>query len=69
MRVERATVSTAGDRYRVVVDGRVSGELPRLALLKDAYQGYLREIRVGDTVAVLFVGSNLADGCVLGVIE
>lgn len=69
MRVERAVVSTAGERCRVIVDGRVSGELPRLRLLSDSGEIYLREIRVGDTVAALFFSDSLADGCVLGVIE
>lgn len=54
-----------GERYRVQLpDGRVSGRLPLLQLIRLSED--VVELTAGDPVAVAFFGSSLADGVVLG---
>lgn len=56
-----------GNRFRVVIDGRVSSPFPRMRVLKEEHEGRYQEgLSVGDTVAVALFGNNLADGLVLG---
>lgn len=66
--IYKAVISAIeGDRYRVVIDGRVSAPFPRMRVLKEEHEGRYQEgFSVGDTVAVALFGSNLADGLVLG---
>lgn len=54
-----------GEKFRVLVDGRVSAPFPRVRVLKEEKE-YQEELAVGDTVAVVIFGGTLADGLVLG---
>ena len=66
--VYKAVVSAKeGNRFRVIIGGRVSAPFPRMQVLKEEYRGKLQEeIEVGDTVAAALFGNNLADGLILG---
>ena len=56
-----------GEKFRVLVDGRVSAPFPRVRVLKEEKEKeYQEELAVGDTVAVVIFGGTLADGLVLG---
>lgn len=56
-----------GEKFRVLVDGRVSAPIPRVRMLKEEKEeGYQEELAVGDTVAVAVFGGTLADGLILG---
>lgn len=56
-----------GEKFRVLVDDRVSAPIPRVRMLKEEKEeGYQEELAVGDTVAVAVFGGTLADGLVLG---
>lgn len=64
--IYKAVISSIdGDLYRVQIpDGRVSGLLPLLRLVR-AEEDEI-ELAAGDPVAVAFFGSSLADGVLLG---
>lgn len=56
-----------GEKFRVLMDGRVSAPIPRVRMLKEEKEeDYQEELAVGDTVAVAVFGGTLADGLILG---
>lgn len=69
--IVRGTVSTVeGERFRIIVDGRVSAPLPRLQTMIVSQECREVEISVGDKVLVAFLsGASLADGVVLGRVD
>jgi hypothetical protein len=66
--VRKAVISTKeGEKYRVLVDGRISAPIPRVRMLKkEKEESYQEELAVGDIVAVVIFGGTLADGLILG---
>lgn len=64
----KAVISAVeGERYRVVIGGRVSAPFPRIRVLKEEKEEEQQEeLAVGDTVAVVVFGGSLADGLILG---
>lgn len=66
--IYKAVISAIeGDRFRVVIDGRVSASFSRMRVLKEEHEEWYQEgLSVGDAVAVALFGNNLADGLILG---
>lgn len=66
--IVKATVSAVeGERYRVLVNGRVSAALPRLTVVKNSADE--TPILIGDLVAAVFYSDTMADGVVLGKVD
>jgi len=66
--IYKAVISSVeGEKYRVLIDGRVSAPFPRMRLLKKEHEEqYQEELKAGDTAAVAVFGASLADGLILG---
>lgn len=64
MIVKAKVSSIEGNRFRVIVNGRVSALLPRVSVLKNDSEKV--EIVVGDTVLAVFYSETIADGAVIG---
>jgi len=64
MIVKAKVSSVEGNRFRVIVNGRVSALLPRVSVLKNDSEKV--EIVVGDTVLAVFYSETIADGAVIG---